>query len=62
MGRSIRSQRKGRLKSAYKSHTFRRKAPAKFRTIDYSERRGYIKGIVRDIIHDPGRGAPLAKV
>uniref|UniRef100_A0A8C5LXG8 Large ribosomal subunit protein uL2 n=1 Tax=Leptobrachium leishanense TaxID=445787 RepID=A0A8C5LXG8_9ANUR len=23
---------------------------------------GYIKGIVKDIIHDPGRGAPLAKV
>ena len=23
---------------------------------------GYIKGVVKDIIHDPGRGAPLAKV
>ena len=22
----------------------------------------YIKGIVKDIMHDPGRGAPLAKV
>ena len=22
----------------------------------------YIKGIVKDIVHDPGRGAPLAKV
>ena len=22
----------------------------------------YIKGVVKDIIHDPGRGAPLAKV
>lgn len=22
----------------------------------------YIKGIVKDIIHDPGRGAPLVKV
>ena len=22
----------------------------------------YIKGVVRDIMHDPGRGAPLAKV
>ncbi|WP_432214966.1 hypothetical protein [Salmonella enterica] len=28
----------------------------------FSERHGYIKGIVKDIIHDPGRGAPLAKV
>merc|ERR1712203_113397 len=27
---------------------------------DYSERHGYIKGVIKDIIHDPGRGAPLA--
>ena len=25
-------------------------------------RSGYIKGVVKDIVHDPGRGAPLAKV
>ena len=29
---------------------------------DYAERPGYVKGVVTDIIHDPGRGAPLAKV
>lgn len=39
-----------------------RVAPAKFRTLDYVERLGYIKGVVKDIMHDPGRGAPLAKV
>ena len=39
-----------------------RLAPAKFRNLDYSERRGYIKGIVKAIVHDPGRGAPLARV
>lgn len=22
----------------------------------------YVKGVVKDIVHDPGRGAPLAKV
>merc|ERR1712098_738500 len=27
---------------------------------DFSERHGYIKGVIKDIIHDPGRGAPLA--
>jgi len=26
------------------------------------KKNGYIKGVVREIIHDPGRGAPLAKV
>jgi len=29
---------------------------------DFSERHGYIKGVVTEIIHDSGRGAPLAKV
>merc|ERR1712167_157974 len=25
-------------------------------------RQGYVKGVVKDIVHDAGRGAPLAKV
>jgi large subunit ribosomal protein L8e len=29
---------------------------------DYAERNGYAKGIVKDILHDSGRGAPIAKV
>merc|ERR1711939_901412 len=29
---------------------------------DYAERNGHIRGVVREIIHDPGRGAPLARV
>lgn len=44
------------------SHTHHRKGAAKFRTLDYAERKGYIKGVVKEIIHDPGRGAPLARV
>lgn len=32
------------------------------RILDFIERNGYIKGVVREIIHDPGRGAPLARV
>ena len=61
MGRVIRGQRKGRG-SVFRSHTKHRKGAAKLRAIDYAERHGYIKGVVKDIIHDPGRGAPLAKV
>eukprot|EP01129_Flabellula_baltica_P017598 TRINITY_DN97_c0_g1_i1.p1 TRINITY_DN97_c0_g1~~TRINITY_DN97_c0_g1_i1.p1 ORF type:complete len:268 (-),score=58.32 TRINITY_DN97_c0_g1_i1:79-882(-) len=61
MGRVIRGQRKGRG-SIFKSHTHHRKGAAKMRALDFAERKGYIKGVVRDIIHDPGRGAPLAKV
>jgi large subunit ribosomal protein L8e len=61
MGRVIRSQRKG-PGGIFKAHTRLRKGAAKLRPLDYAERHGYIRGIVKDIIHDPGRGAPLAKV
>lgn len=61
MGRVIRAQRKGSSR-VFKSHTFHRKGAARLRSIDFAERHGYIKGVVREIIHDPGRGAPLAVV
>ena len=61
MGRVIRSQRKGKG-SVFKAHTKHRKGSAKLRSLDFAERHGYIKGVVKDIIHDPGRGAPLARV
>jgi large subunit ribosomal protein L8e len=61
MGRVIRSQRKGRG-SIFTSHTTHRKGPARHRTLDAAERNGYIKGVVSEILHDPGRGAPLARV
>lgn len=61
MGRVIRAQRKG-AGSVFKSHTKRRKGAPKLRSLDFAERHGYIKGVVRDILHDPGRGAPLAIV
>ena len=60
MGRVIRAQRKSG--GIFKSHTTHRKGAAKLRSLDYAERNGYVRGIVKEIIHDPGRGAPLAKV
>jgi large subunit ribosomal protein L8e len=61
MGRVIRGQRKGRG-GIFKAVTKHRKGAAKLRTLDFTERHGYIKGIIREILHDPGRGAPLARV
>mmetsp|Transcript_705 Transcript_705/g.876 ORF Transcript_705/g.876 Transcript_705/m.876 type:complete len:252 (-) Transcript_705:24-779(-) len=61
MGRIIRSCRKGKG-GIFKSHNKHRKGAAKLRGLDYSERNGYLKGVVKEIIHDPGRGAPLARV
>mmetsp|Transcript_47952 Transcript_47952/g.63468 ORF Transcript_47952/g.63468 Transcript_47952/m.63468 type:complete len:258 (+) Transcript_47952:22-795(+) len=62
MGRVIRSQRKGAPGSVFKSHTRLRKGASKLRALDYSEKHGFIRGTVKEIIHDPGRGAPLAKI
>ncbi|VDP87372.1 unnamed protein product [Echinostoma caproni] len=61
MGRVIRSQRKG-AGGVFKAHTKHRKGPARLRAVDFAERHGYIRGVVKEIIHDPGRGAPLARV
>jgi hypothetical protein len=61
MGRVIRTQPKG-AGSVFKSHTHHRKGPTRFRSLDFGERNGYLKGVITDIIHDLGRGAPLAKV
>lgn len=62
MGRCIRTQRKGAKGGVFKSHTHHRKGAAKLRNFDYAERHGYVQGVVKEIIHDPGRGAPLARV
>jgi large subunit ribosomal protein L8e len=39
----------------FKSHTHHNKSPARLRNLDFAERNGYIRGIVKDIIHDAGR-------
>merc|ERR1712037_907748 len=46
--------------SIFVSHTKHRKGKPALRAVDFSERHGYIKGVIKEIIHDPGRGAPLA--
>lgn len=61
MGRVIRGQRKGKG-GIFKAVTRTRLGKAGFRGLDYAERHGYIKGVVKEIMHDPGRGAPLAHV
>lgn len=61
MGKFVQTQRKGKG-SVFRSHVRTRKGACKLRSLDYAERHGYIRGVVKDIIHDPGRGAPLAKV
>lgn len=46
MGRVIRAQRKGGS-AIFRSRTFHRKGPAKLRALDYAERQGYLRGVVK---------------
>lgn len=63
MGKVIRGQRKGNHKSKiYRSRNRLRVGASKLRVYDYGEKKGYLKGIIKQIIHDPGRGAPMAEI
>lgn len=50
MGRVIRAQRKG-AGSVFRSHTKHRKGAPKLRNLDYSEKYGYIKGVVKVMLN-----------
>ena len=60
MGRVIRAQRRGAVKGVKgRTNTTCRNGPAQLRKLDYAEREGYLRGVVTDLRHDPGRGAPV---
>jgi len=61
MGKVIRGCRRGKG-SVFKAHTVGRKGANCLKRPDFAERQGYSKGVVKCIIHDKGRGAPLAKI
>ena len=56
MGRVIRGQRKG-AGSVFRAHVKHRKGPAKLRAVDFAERHGYIKGIVKVELGPARRGS-----
>ncbi|MBM4240133.1 MAG: 50S ribosomal protein L2 [Euryarchaeota archaeon] len=62
MGKRLKTQRRGRGTPTYKSASHRFKGKIAYRSYDKIEKEGYLKGKVQDIIHDPGRSAPLAQV
>lgn len=61
MGKVVKSQRKGKG-SVFKTHNCGRQGSMGMKKYDYAERHGYVKGVVKEIVHDKGRGAPVAKV
>ena len=61
MGKVPLSCRRG-AGSIFTAHTSKRIGACKLRRYDFGERHGYIRGVVREVVHDAGRGAPVAKV
>ena len=61
MGKVIRPCRKGKG-SVYKAHSHGRGGAVSMKKLDFAERHGYVKGVVKEIVHDSGRGAPVAKI
>ena len=62
MGRRIRVQRRGRGTSTFKASTHKRVAPAQYppKLTPKEHFTTSINGTIENLVHDPGRGAPLA--
>jgi len=58
MGKVILAQRRGKG-SIFISRKRLKIAPSKLPPASYGQRNGYVKGVITEIKHDPGRGAPL---
>ncbi len=62
MGKRIRVQRRGRGGPTFKASTQKRVAPAKYPALDNERLEGAVEGKVEAILHESGRGSPLARI
>ncbi|MCW4006700.1 MAG: 50S ribosomal protein L2 [Candidatus Bathyarchaeota archaeon] len=63
MGKRIRVQRRGRGGSTYQASTHKRVAPAQYPVLAPKESfETSTPGVITSLMHDPGRGAPLALI
>ncbi len=64
MGKRIRAQRRGRGGPTFRASTHKRVAPSQYPPTmikkEYFETA--TKGVIEELVHDPGRGAPLALI
>ena len=58
MGKKILVQRKGRGSPTFRNRKHLHEAPARYPVL----RGGVLKGVVENIVHDPGRWTPLVKI
>lgn len=62
MGKRTLVQRRGRGSPTFTAPTHKRVAPSRYPPLSALPRDGSVRGYVMDLVHDPGRGAPLAMI
>jgi len=62
MGKRILVQRRGRGSPTFRANTHKRRGKVKYRPLSDVESKGKIVGRIIELLHDPGRGAPVARV
>lgn len=62
MGKRIKVQRRGRGSKTFQASTHKRVAPAKYPNPQREKLKTVINGQVQQLMHDPGRGCPLALI
>lgn len=60
MGKRILVQRRGRGSSVFRASTHKRVAPVKYPNLTGDMANKVLRGQIIEIVHDPGRGTPLA--
>ena len=62
MGKRIRVQRRGRGSPTFRAPSHRRVAPAQYPILSKEEKEGIVHGQISGILHETGRGSPIASV
>lgn len=62
MGKRIRVQRRGRGAPTFKAAKYSRIAPVDYPKTYFEKEISFIEGRISQIMHEPGRGAPIARV
>jgi len=62
LGKRIRVQRRGRGSPTFQASTHKRVAPTKYPNLQKEKLAGVLRGQILELLHDPGRGSPLAYV
>ena len=62
MGKRLRVQRRGRGSSTFRALTHKRVAPTRYISSAKTKGEASPKAVIEGLVHEPGRGAPIAKI